>query len=162
MRVYEVATFYTMFKREPVGKYHIQVCGTTPCMVRGAEDVMAHISSKLGIFNSYLCLFFSEQTFTPANKFIENPEIYIKINPTGIKVGQTSADGLYTLGEVECAGACVNAPMMAINDDYYEDLTLKDVDDILAQLAAGKMPTPGPRSGRLGLFAFCVISEHIR
>ncbi|KAF1652653.1 UNVERIFIED_CONTAM: putative NADH dehydrogenase [ubiquinone] flavoprotein 2, mitochondrial, partial [Eudyptes robustus] len=114
MRVYEVATFYTMFNREPVGKYFLQVCATTPCMLRGAESITETITKKLGI-----------------------------------KPGQTTKDGLFTLSEVECLGACVNAPMVQINDDYYEDLTPDDMVEILDELAAGKRPIPGPRSGRL-------------
>jgi len=114
MRVYEVATFYTMFNRQPVGKYFLQVCATTPCMLRGAETITETISKKLGIKN-----------------------------------GETTKDGLFTLLEVECLGACVNAPMIQINDDYYEDLTPDDVNEILDELKAGKRPFPGPRSGRL-------------
>ncbi|WKY07006.1 hypothetical protein Q1695_006861 [Nippostrongylus brasiliensis] len=114
MRAYEVATFYTMFNRQPVGKYFLQVCATTPCMLRGAETVTETIEKKLGIH-----------------------------------VGETTKDGLFTLAEVECLGACVNAPMIQINDDYYEDLTVKDVEEILDDLKAGKRPQPGPRSGRL-------------
>uniref|UniRef100_A0A0N7ZAF7 Uncharacterized protein n=1 Tax=Scylla olivacea TaxID=85551 RepID=A0A0N7ZAF7_SCYOL len=113
MRVYEVATFYTMFMRNPVGKYHVQVCTTTPCWLRGSDQVMAVIKDKLGL--------------TP---------------------GHTTPDGLFTLSEVECLGACVNAPMMQINDDYYEDLGDSDVAEILDSLAAGKTPKAGPRSGR--------------
>ncbi|ROT63415.1 putative NADH dehydrogenase [Penaeus vannamei] len=113
MRVYEVATFYTMFMRNPVGKYHIQVCTTTPCWLRGSDEVMKVIHDKLGI-----------------------------------KVGETTKDGLFTLSEVECLGACVNAPMMQINDNYYEDLEVKDTEEILDSLAAGKEPKAGPRSGR--------------
>ena len=113
MRVYEVATFYTMFNRDPVGKYHIQVCTTTPCMVCGAYDVFSHIKDKLKIGND-----------------------------------ETTPDGLFTLLEVECLGACSNAPMIQINDEYYEDLTLADVDHILDTLAAGGTPKPGPYNGR--------------
>uniref|UniRef100_A0A915EMF4 Major facilitator superfamily (MFS) profile domain-containing protein n=1 Tax=Ditylenchus dipsaci TaxID=166011 RepID=A0A915EMF4_9BILA len=99
MRVYEVATFYSMFNRNPVGKYVLQVCG---------------ITKKLGI-----------------------------------KTGETTKDGMFTLMEVECLGACVNAPMIQINDDYYEDLTVADMDKILDEIVAGKRPHPGPCSGRL-------------
>lgn len=113
MRVYEVATFYTMFMRKPTGKYHVQVCTTTPCWLRGSDDILACIKSKVGI-----------------------------------EVGETSKDGQFTLSEVECLGACVNAPMVQINDDYYEDLEVKDMEAILADLKAGKKPKPGPRSGR--------------
>uniref|UniRef100_A0A8R1TQ02 NADH dehydrogenase [ubiquinone] flavoprotein 2, mitochondrial n=1 Tax=Onchocerca volvulus TaxID=6282 RepID=A0A8R1TQ02_ONCVO len=113
MRVYEVATFYSMFNRKPMGKNFVQVCGTTPCMLRGAESIIETITKKLGI-----------------------------------KVGETTKDGLFSLAEVECLGACVNAPMAQINDDYYEDLTPKDISDILDEFKAGKRPKPGPRSGR--------------
>uniref|UniRef100_A0A0K0DIS2 NADH dehydrogenase [ubiquinone] flavoprotein 2, mitochondrial n=1 Tax=Angiostrongylus cantonensis TaxID=6313 RepID=A0A0K0DIS2_ANGCA len=121
MRAYEIATFYTMFNRQPVGRYFIQICATTPCMLRGAETITEAIEKNL------------------ADKFPS----------AGIHVGETTKDGLFTLAEVECLGACVNAPMVQINDDYYEDLTEKDVDDILSDLKAGRRPQPGPRSGRL-------------
>jgi len=88
MRVYEVATFYSMFYLQPVGKHHIQVCGTTPCWLRGAADILKTCEDQIGI-----------------------------------KCGQTSKDGKFTISEVECLGACVNAPLVQINDDYYEDLT---------------------------------------
>nr|CDJ86169.1 NADH:ubiquinone oxidoreductase domain containing protein [Haemonchus contortus] len=114
MRAYEVATFYTMFNRQPIGKYHLQVCATTPCMLRGAETITETIEKALGIH-----------------------------------AGETAKDGLFTLTEVECLGACVNAPMIQINDDYYEDLTVQDVNDILTDLKEGRRPHPGPRSGRL-------------
>merc|ERR1712002_606633 len=113
MRVYEVCTFYTMFNREPVGKYHIQICTTTPCMLCDSDAIMDTIKTELGI-----------------------------------DVGGTTSDMLFTLGEVECLGACVNAPMVQINDFYYEDLTPKDMADILDDLKAGRVPKPGPRSGR--------------
>ncbi|MFH4974052.1 hypothetical protein AB6A40_000761 [Gnathostoma spinigerum] len=114
MRVYEVATFYTMYNRKPVGKYFIQVCATTPCMIRGAETITETVTKKLGI-----------------------------------KPGETTKDGLFSLAEVECLGACVNAPMFQVNDDFYEDLTPKDVEEIIDDLKSGKRPLPGPRSGRL-------------
>merc|ERR1711879_424696 len=113
MRVYEVATFYTMFMRNPVGKYHVQICTTTPCWLRGSDEILATIKENLGI-----------------------------------GVGQTTKDKMFTLSEVECLGACVNAPMVQINDDYYEDLTVKDTHEILDDLKAGKKPARGPRSGR--------------
>jgi NADH dehydrogenase (ubiquinone) flavoprotein 2 len=109
MRVYEVATFYTMYNREPVGKYFLQVCTTTPCQLCGSSGILQAIEKHLGI-----------------------------------KVGQTTPDKLFTLVEVECAGACVNAPVLAVNDDYYEDLTAEATVDILKQLQAGKVPKPGP------------------
>ena len=113
MRVYEVATFYTMFNRSPVGKYHLQVCTTTPCMLCDSEGIVNAIKNKLHI-----------------------------------EVGETTKNGLFSLGEVECLGACVNAPMVQINDDYYEDLTPKDMDYILDELMAGRHPKPGPYSSR--------------
>ncbi|XP_018564043.1 probable NADH dehydrogenase [ubiquinone] flavoprotein 2, mitochondrial [Anoplophora glabripennis] len=113
MRVYEVATFYTMFMRKPTGKYHVQVCTTTPCWLRGSDEILEAVKKNL-------CL----------------------------EVGETSDDGLWTISEVECLGACVNAPMIQINDDYYEDLTIDDTNEILSDLKAGKKPAPGPRSGR--------------
>ncbi|KAJ0059074.1 hypothetical protein NL108_007442 [Boleophthalmus pectinirostris] len=113
MRVYEVATFYTMFLRQPVGKYFIQICTTTPCMLCNSDSILEAIQNKLGI-----------------------------------KAGETTADKMFTLLEVECLGACVNAPMVQINDNYYEDLTPKDIEDIIDELKAGRVPPPGPRSGR--------------
>jgi NADH dehydrogenase (ubiquinone) flavoprotein 2 len=88
MRVYEVATFYTMFNRDPIGKYFVQMCTTTPCELCGASTVLEALKDEIGVN----------------------------------KIGETSKDGLFTLVEVECAGACVNAPVLAINDDYYVKL----------------------------------------
>lgn len=113
MRVYEVATFYTMYNRKPVGKYNIQVCTTTPCQLCGSDEIMEAIHNHL------------------------------KINP-----GETTEDNLFTLQEVECLGACVNGPMLAVNDDYYEDLTGAKTVDILKQLKSGKEVNYGPVSGR--------------
>jgi len=113
MRVYEVATFYTMFMRTPVGKYHIQVCTTTPCWLCDSDGVMQTLKDAIGI------------------------------GP-----GETTKDGKFTISEVECLGACANAPMMAVNDDYYEDLKPADVRQILTALSRGERPAPGPRSGR--------------
>uniref|UniRef100_A0A2P2HYQ2 NADH dehydrogenase flavoprotein 2 n=1 Tax=Hirondellea gigas TaxID=1518452 RepID=A0A2P2HYQ2_9CRUS len=113
MRVYEVATFYTMYMRTPVGKYHVQVCTTTPCWLCGSDDVMAAIKETLKI-----------------------------------GVGETTKDGKFTLSEVECLGACVNAPMIQVNDDYYEDLTVADTKQILNALSKGEKPKAGPRNGR--------------
>ncbi|KAF7233808.1 hypothetical protein EG68_10998 [Paragonimus skrjabini miyazakii] len=120
MRIYEVATFYTMYRREPVGKYHIQLCTTTPCMLGGVgSDIILETIKK----------------------------------HLAIKPGQTTSDKTFTLNEVECLGACVNAPMMQINDDYYEDLTVEDTIRILDELKAGRKPKPGPQSGQGGRFA---------
>lgn len=113
MRVYEVATFYTMFMRNPTGKHHIQVCTTTPCWLRGSDEILEACKKNIGI-----------------------------------GVGEMSSDKMFTISEVECLGACVNAPMVQINDDYYEDLTVKDMNEILDELKAGKKPAAGPRSGR--------------
>lgn len=113
MRVYEVATFYTMFNRNPVGKYFLQVCTTTPCELCGASKIVQTIEKHLGI-----------------------------------KVGQTTEDKLFTLVEVECAGACVNAPVISVNDDYFEDLTPESTVKLLDGLKAGKPVTRGPANGR--------------
>eukprot|EP00010_Vexillifera_abyssalis_P008908 CAMPEP_0201544624 /NCGR_PEP_ID=MMETSP0173_2-20130828/1262_1 /ASSEMBLY_ACC=CAM_ASM_000268 /TAXON_ID=218659 /ORGANISM="Vexillifera sp., Strain DIVA3 564/2" /LENGTH=252 /DNA_ID=CAMNT_0047952813 /DNA_START=30 /DNA_END=788 /DNA_ORIENTATION=+ len=113
MEVYETCTFYTMFNREPVGKYHLQLCTTTPCMIRDSTSILKAIESHLGI-----------------------------------KPGQTTDDGLFTLNEVECLGACVNAPMIQINDDYYEDLTPETMVRVLEDLQQGKKPTVGVQSGK--------------
>ena len=112
VRVLEVATFYTMFNLAPVGRFHVQVCGTTPCMLRGSDDVFAACYAR------------------------------------GLKKGHTTKDGLFTLNEVECLGACANAPMVQINDDNYEDLTEASMGAILDALAAGKTPKPGPQIDR--------------
>ncbi len=115
IRGYEVATFYTMFNLKPVGKYHLQVCGTTPCMLRGSEDLKAACQKKLSI-----------------------------------GLGETTKDGLFTLSEVECIGACVNAPVVQINDDFYEDLTKESFIKLLDDLKEGKKVKAGSVIGRQG------------
>jgi len=115
IRVYEVATFYTMFNLQPAGKYHLQVCRTTPCWLRGADDLTEACKRKLGI---------------------------------GLK-GRT-ADGTFSLIEVECLGACVNAPVVQINDDLYEDLDAKKLEALLDALARGEKPKIGSQIGRQG------------
>ncbi|KAK7944672.1 hypothetical protein WMY93_000400 [Mugilogobius chulae] len=105
MRVYEVATFYTMFLRQPVGKYFIQICTTTPCMLCNSDSILEAIQNKLGKRRF-------QQTHT---------------DQTENQPGETTADKMFSLLEVECLGACVNAPMVQINDNYYEDLTPKDM-----------------------------------
>jgi len=110
--VLEVATFYTMFNLAPVGRFHVQVCGTTPCMLRGSDDVFTACAKR------------------------------------GLRKGHTTKDGLFTLTEVECLGACANAPMVQINDDNYEDLTEESMGAILDALASGKTPKPGPQVDR--------------
>jgi hypothetical protein len=108
IRVYEVASFYTMFNRTPVGKFHIQLCGTTPCMVRGAKEIKQ-----------------------AALEFAH------------IKEGEISADGLFTVTEVECLGACVNAPMIQVNNkEFYEHLTPAIMKQIMADWKAGKTVKP--------------------
>jgi NADH-quinone oxidoreductase subunit E len=112
MRAYEVATFYTMYNLAPVGRFHVQVCGTTPCMLRGADDVMAACKNR------------------------------------GMVKGATTPDGMFTLTEVECLGACANAPMVQINDDNFEDLTYDSMAAILEALADGKPVKVGPQIER--------------
>jgi NADH-quinone oxidoreductase subunit E len=112
IRVLEIATFYTMFNLEPVGRFYVQVCGTTPCMLRGAEDLKALCRKRIG------------------------------------EAGRMSPDGMFSWIEVECLGACVNAPMLQINEDNYEDLTPEILSRILDDLAAGRTPKPGPQIDR--------------
>ena len=113
IRVYEVATFYTMFNLEPVGEFLVQICTTTPCMLRDSDAVVEACRSHLGI-----------------------------------GFGETTADGKFTLKEVECLGACVNAPAIQINDDYYEDLDAEKTVDVLEALSRGETPAAGPQNGR--------------
>ena len=112
IRVLEVATFYTMFNLAPVGRFHVQVCGTTPCLLRGSDDVLDACYQR------------------------------------GLNKGRTTDDGLFTLSEVECLGACANAPMVQVNDDNYEDLTGESMGAILDALARGETPKPGPQIER--------------
>ncbi len=114
IRVYEVATFYFMFNTKPIGTYHLQVCTTTPCWLRGS-DVITDTCRQA----------------------------------TGIKGwGETSEDGVFTMTEVECLGACVNAPILQVDDDYYEDMDAKKVTTLLAGLRRGERPPPGSMTGR--------------
>ena len=112
IRALEVATFYTMFNLAPVGQFHVQLCGTTPCVLRGADKLIELCHEKIG-----------EQL-------------------------HVTADGKLSWIEVECLGACVNAPAAQINYDYYEDLTPDSLSNILADLAAGKEVKPGPQIDR--------------
>jgi NADH-quinone oxidoreductase subunit E len=112
IRGLEVATFYTMFNLEPVGKFHVQFCGTTPCRLRGADDIEKVCRKRIG------------------------------------EPGHVTKDGKFSWVEVECLGACVNAPMVQINADYYEDLAPESFGKILDQFAAGKTPKPGPQVDR--------------
>jgi len=113
IRVYEVATFYTMLNLEPVGRYHVQLCRTTPCWLRGADALRDACRDELGI-----------------------------------GLGGTTEDGLFTLTEVECLGACVNAPMVQINDHFYEDLDPARMREILRAFRADSPPAPGSQTGR--------------
>jgi NADH-quinone oxidoreductase E subunit len=115
IRVYEVATFYTMFNLRPVGRYLLQACTATPCWLRGSEEVVRMCESKLGI-----------------------------------GIGGTTSDGLFSLVEVECLGACANAPILQVNDDFYEDLDGPATEGLLDALRAGKPPAPGSVIGRQG------------
>jgi NADH-quinone oxidoreductase E subunit len=116
IRVYEVATFYTMFNLKPVGRYMIQVCRTTPCWLRGADELTEACRRKLGI-----------------------------------DLKETTADGKFTLVEVECLGACVNAPVVQINADSYEDLDPLKLEKLLTVLSSGGAPPPpGSQIGRQG------------
>jgi NADH-quinone oxidoreductase subunit E len=112
IRVYEIATFYTMFNLSPVGKYFIQLCGTTPCMLRGAEELKEVCRRVIG------------------------PQHTVR------------GDGLFSWLEVECLGACVNAPMVQINKDYFEDLTPDSFRSLLSKLETGVGVKPGPQNNR--------------
>jgi NADH-quinone oxidoreductase subunit E len=114
IRVYEVATFYLMYNTKPVGKFHLQVCTTTPCWLRGSDDIVAACKKAAGITD----------------------------------FGETSADGLFTMSEVECLGACVNAPLVQIFSDTYEDLTVDSLNALLDAFARGETPKPGPQIAR--------------
>jgi NADH-quinone oxidoreductase subunit E len=116
MRVYEVATFYFMFNTKPIGRHHLQVCGTTPCWLRGSDEVL-RACKEAGGLKGY---------------------------------GDTSADGLFTLSEVECLGGCVNAPVLQVDDDYYEDLDYDSTVAIIEALKRGERPKPGSAIGRQG------------
>ncbi len=113
IKVYEVASFYTMYNLQPVGKYLLQFCKTTPCMLRGIDKIIKDCEEKLGI-----------------------------------EMDETTVDGMFTLKEVECLGACVNAPVVQINDDFAEDLTSENFLKILEELKAGKASKVGSQMGR--------------
>lgn len=113
MKVYEVATFYSMYNLAPVGKYLLQVCTTTPCWLCGSSKIVDTIEKNLGIH-----------------------------------MGESTADGMFSTMEVECLGACANAPMIQMNDDFYEDLTPETMTDLLENLKKDVVPAPGPQNGR--------------
>ncbi|MBV9523196.1 MAG: NADH-quinone oxidoreductase subunit NuoE [Alphaproteobacteria bacterium] len=115
IRVYEVATFYSMFNLRPVGKHFFQICTTTPCWLRGSDAVVEACRRKLGI-----------------------------------DVGETTPDGAFSLTEVECLGACVNAPVIQVNDDFYEDLDGPATEALIDALARGETPPMGSALKRQG------------
>ncbi|MFA6020257.1 MAG: NADH-quinone oxidoreductase subunit NuoE [Rhodospirillales bacterium] len=114
IKVYEVANFYTMYNKKPVGENHVQVCTNLPCWLRGSDQVVSACKKTLGI-----------------------------------GIGETTPDGKFTLSEVECAGACVNAPVAAINDDYFEDLDEASITRVLEAIKKGEKPKLGPQNGRM-------------
>lgn len=114
IRVLEVATFYSMYNLQPVGTHRINVCTTTPCWLRGSDEVVGACRKALGI-----------------------------------GLGETTGDGEFTLGEVECLGACVNAPVAQVGDDYYEDLDAESMTRIIEALKEGRKPPAGSQTGRL-------------
>lgn len=115
IRVYEIATFYTMFNLKPVGRHFFQICTTTPCWLRGSDAVVQACERKLGI-----------------------------------RLGETTADGQFTLVEVECLGACVNAPIIQVNDDFYEDLDGTSTEALIEALRRGEKPPIGSVRKRQG------------
>lgn len=115
IKVYEVATFYTMYNKAPVGEHFVQVCTNTPCWLRGSDRIVEAAEATLGV-----------------------------------KLGETTADGKFTLAECECLGACVNAPVVQINDDYFEDLDADSTRTVLETLKKGGTVTPGSQTGRQG------------
>ncbi len=114
IRVYEVATFYLMFNLRPIGKFHLQICTTTPCWLRGSDDVVRACREATGIAGW----------------------------------GETSADGVFSMTEVECLGACVNAPIVQVNNDFYEDMDYGLTKQLLERLRQGDIPKPGSMIGR--------------
>ena len=115
IKVLELATFYSMYNLSPVGKFHIEVCTTSPCMIRGSDEVLNFCKNKLGINN-----------------------------------GEVSEDKLFSLNKVECLGACVNAPVVKINENYYEDLSTNSLEILISKLKNNKKVKIGPQSSRKG------------
>ncbi len=113
IRAFEVASFYTMYNRRPVGKHHVQVCTSGPCHIMGSDDILHTCRNKLGVHGH-----------------------------------EVTADGKFSVAEVECLGACVNAPMVQINDDYYEDLSPASMEKLLDDLANGRPVKVGSQTGR--------------
>ena len=115
IKVLEIATFYSMYNLSPVGKFHIEVCTTSPCMLRGSDEILSFCEKKLAI-----------------------------------QVGDISKDKMFSLSRVECLGACVNAPIVKINENYYEDLDLNSTDKLINNLSSNKKIKIGSQSGRKG------------
>ena len=115
IKVLEIATFYSMYNLSPVGKFHIEVCTTTPCMLRGSDSMLDLCKKKLGL-----------------------------------EIGEITEDNLFSLGRVECLGACVNAPVIKINENYYEDLDSESLDNLLESFKMNKKVKIGPQSKRKG------------
>ena len=115
IKVLEIATFYSMYNLSPVGKFHIEVCTTTPCMLRGSDSMIDLCKKKLGL-----------------------------------EIGEITKDNLFSLGRVECLGACVNAPVIKINENYYEDLDSESLDNLLESFKMNKKVKIGPQSKRKG------------
>ena len=115
IKVLEIATFYSMYNLSPVGKFHIEVCTTTPCMLRGSDSMVDLCKKKLGL-----------------------------------EIGEITDDNLFSLGRVECLGACVNAPVIKINENYYEDLDSESLDNLLESFKMNKKVKIGPQSKRKG------------
>ena len=115
IKVLEIATFYSMYNLSPVGKNHIEVCTTSPCMLRGSDEILVKLK-KL----------------------------------TGINTGEISKDCVFSLNKVECLGACVNAPVVKINENYYEDLNLQSVEELINKLCNNKKIKIGPQTSRKG------------
>ena len=115
IKVLEIATFYSMYNLSPVGEFHIEVCTTSPCMLRGSDDILSFCEKKLSV-----------------------------------QVGGISKDKMFSLNRVECLGACVNAPVVKINQDYYEDLDLNSTDKLINNMTNKKKIKIGSQSGRKG------------
>ena len=115
IKVLELATFYSMYNLSPVGKFHIEICTTSPCMLRGSDEILSNFEKKLGIQSCNI-----------------------------------SEDNNFSLNRVECLGACVNGPVVKINENYYEDLNINSANDLLKNMNEGKKLKIGPQSSRKG------------
>ena len=115
MKVLEIATFYSMYNLSPVGKHHIEICTTSPCMLRGSDNLLEKLKNWIGI-----------------------------------NTGEITDDNKFSLNRVECLGACVNAPVVKINENYYEDLDLQSFEELINKLNSNKNVKIGPQSSRKG------------